>query len=102
MSFGCRLVANAIGNRDVNPVRHGVRALNDFPRRMLAVAILSLLARMPTNGSRIKKNLRARQRRQPRAFGIPLIPTDQRADFAVIRVEGSETKIARREIELLV
>src|SRR5260370_18717242 len=57
---------------------------------------------MPAEGGGIKKNIRAAQAGEARAFWIPLVPADQHADPAVPRVEVGKTQIARREIKLLV
>src|ERR1035438_8698033 len=36
-----------------------------------------------------------------RAFGVPLVPADQRAHAAKVRVHGLKAQIARREVVLL-
>ena len=69
---------------------------------MLRRAVLGLLARVPSDRGRIKQNLRATQRRQPRRFRIPLIPANADADVPMRRAEALETEIARREVKLLV
>jgi hypothetical protein len=38
----------------------------------------------------IEQNLRAAERREARAFGIPLVPADQRSDPRIARVETAE------------
>src|SRR5262245_5775320 len=58
--------------------------------------------RVPANRSRVKENARAAKRGESRAFGVPLIPADQRADPANRRVKALKTEIARGEVELLV
>ena len=55
-----------------------------------------------SDGRGVEQNLRAAERRQARAFGIPLVPADQRRDARIARVEAAEAQIARREIILLV
>ena len=57
---------------------------------------------MPSDRCRIKKYLRALQRRQPRALGIPLVPADQRADFSRAGIECTKAEIAGREIKFFV
>src|SRR5262245_37230622 len=69
---------------------------------MLTFAVFSFLGGMPADGSRIKENLRASERRQARSFGIPLIPTNLRAHISIARLEGLEAEITRREIEFFV
>ena len=74
---------------DKAAVGDGVRALDGFPRAVLAFAVFFFLARMPADGGRIKKDLRALHRGQPRGFGIPLVPANQHADFSVTCVARS-------------
>jgi len=76
-----------------------MRPLNRAPGIVLARAEFRLLGWMPPNRGGIKKYMRALQRSETSALGIPLIPTDQRAYAANIGVESSETEIAGREIE---
>ena len=59
----------------------------------------------PPDASRLpwdKKNVRTLQSRQPRAFGIPLVPADKSSHTASIRCQPLETEIARSEIKLFV
>ena len=67
-----------------------------------ASAVLRLLVRVPADRRRVDQHFRAVQRRQPRPFGIPLVPAHQHADAAEARVEGAEAGVAGREIILLV
>src|SRR5947207_13214430 len=69
---------------------------------MLRRAEFFFLARMPADRRRIKNNLGATQCRQPSCFGIPLVPANADTDLAAICVPRLKTKIARREIKLLV
>ena len=96
------LVADAIHHSDINAVGDGMPALHGAPGIVLRRAELLLLRRMPADRGRIKQYLCALERRQSRALGIPLVPADQRADPACLRVEGAEAEIARGEVELLV
>src|SRR4029434_8060064 len=57
---------------------------------------------MPPDRGRVKKNLRAAQRREPCGFRVPLIPADADADLREPRGPRAEAKIAWREIELFV
>ena len=50
-----RLVPDAVGDRDVNAVGDGVRALHRLPGRMLALAVFGLLARVPADRGRIEQ-----------------------------------------------
>src|SRR6266567_3304330 len=57
---------------------------------------------MPADGRWIKKNVRALQGSQPRAFRIPLVPAHQRSHAAVLGIKGLETKVAGSEVKLLI
>src|SRR5205823_7260186 len=61
-----------------------------------------LLGRMPADGRGIEQDGGTLQGGETSAFGIPLVPADQRADASHTRVERAEAQIAGREIELLV
>src|SRR5207249_1591462 len=97
-----RFVPDAIRHGDVAAVRDRVRALDRLPRVVLPLAEFFFLARMPADRRREKKNLRAAQRSEPRAFGIPLVPADADADARELRLPREEAKVARREVKLLV
>ena len=75
-------------------------ALDEFPCVMLPGAVPFFFARMPADRRGIKQNLRPLQRRETRAFGIPLVPANQSADLCVFRLPRFETEIAGCEIEL--
>src|SRR5262245_59757914 len=91
-------VADAIDSRDEDAICYRVAPLHCFPRLMLTDTEFGFFARMPADGSRIEDEFRAPQGREPGRFGIPLVPTNQRADFAESRRENFEPKIAGREI----
>ena len=74
--------ADAVHHADVDAVGDGVGALDGAPGVVLRRAELGLLGGMPADGGGIEQNARALQRRQARAFGIPLVPADERADAA--------------------
>ncbi len=97
-----RLEAHPVGDGDINSVSNGVCALDSAPRVVLRVPVLRLLGRVPANGRRIEKNIRALQRCKPSTLGIPLVPAHQRSKFAEIGFERLKSQIARREIELFV
>ena len=96
------LEADAIGHGDVNSVGDGVGALDGLPGVVLRLAVLRLLVGMPADGRGIEEHVRALQRRQARALGIPLVPAHQRAELAEVGFESLETQIARREVILFV
>src|SRR5438445_442605 len=56
---------------------------------------------MPADRRRINDDLRAAERREPGRLGIPLVPTDQRADAPEFGGEYLPAEIAGREVVLL-
>jgi len=84
-------MANAVHRSDEAAVGHCVRALDGFPRAVLAFAVFLFLAGMPADGGRVEQDFRALHRGEPRSLGIPLVPADQHADLAVARLPGLET-----------
>src|SRR6266481_9473612 len=96
------LHADAIHNADINAVRDRVRPLDGAPGVVLRLAEFSLLRGMPSDGRWVKKNACSLQCREARAFGIPLVPADERAEFSGGSVEGLEAKIAGSEIKFFV
>jgi hypothetical protein len=63
---------------------------------------LGFLVGVPADGRGIKENISSLQGGQARAFGIPLVPADQRSHAAIFSIEGLEAEIARSEVKLLV
>src|SRR6185312_16248992 len=100
-AFGA-LVPDAVDDRDVDAVGDRVRALDRLPGRALRHAVLGLLARVPADRRRIEEHGGAAERREPRAFRVPLVPADESPDPPRLDVEGLEAEVARREVELLV
>ena len=83
---------DAVDGGDINAVGDGVGALDGLPRIILRRAELLFLRRVPADGRGIEQHLRALQRREPRALGIPLVPANERADAASGRVDGLEAR----------
>src|ERR1700675_2380091 len=94
--------AYAIHHANINSVRDGVRALNGAPSVMLRLAEFGLLRGMPSDSRRVKKNACSLQGGEARAFGIPLVPADERAESPGGGVEGFEAEVAGSEIKFLV
>ena len=88
------LKADAIHHANINAVRNGMRSLDGAPGIVLGRAELGFLRGMPSDRRRVKKNVRSLQRREPRAFGIPLVPADQRAESSSRSIESLEAKIS--------
>src|SRR6266404_7791478 len=95
-------VANAIRRGNITTISDGMATLDRFPRRMLRRAEFLLLRWMPADSRGIENNFRSAQRREPRRFRIPLVPTDTHADLSARGLPGLEPEIARREIKFLV
>ena len=57
---------------------------------------------MPADGGGVEQDLGALQGGQAGAFGIPLVPADQRAHAADGGVEGAKAEVAGREVVLFV
>src|SRR5262249_54703202 len=93
---------DAVYRSDKHAVSNGVRPLNRAPGIVLRGSEFSLFIRMPADCGGIKENVCSLKGREPRAFGIPLVPANQRAHAAVVGIKGLETQIARREVKLFV
>ena len=91
--------ADAVNGGNVDTVCDGVGTLDGLPRAKLRGAILRLLRRMPADGCWVEQNISAAQRRDACGLRIPLVPTNQHADAAMLRIEIAEANIARGEIE---
>src|SRR5207245_1653961 len=92
----------SINGRHVNAVGNSVRALDRLPCGMLRLVHVLLFVWQPADCRRIEQKLRTGKRGQTRRFGKPLVPTNQRANLAMLRPMSLKTKIAGCEIELLV
>ena len=57
---------------------------------------------MPPNARGIKNHLRAKQRRNPRTFRIPLVPANLYANPRILRIEIQKSQVSRRKIKFLV
>src|SRR6185503_3155119 len=69
---------------------------------MLCLVHLLLFIGEPADRRRVKQKLRAAESSQPRRFGEPLVPANERADPAVSCVVRLKAEISGREIKLLV
>src|ERR1700687_4994998 len=94
--------AYAIHHANINSVRDRMRPLNGAPGVMLRVTEFGPLRGMPSDGRGVKKNACSLQCREARAFGIPLVPADERGEFSGGGVEGFEAEIAGSEIKFFV
>ena len=74
---------NAVDGRDEYAVRNGMATHHRFPGGTLTLSIFVLLRRDPTDRRRIEEDLSSAQRRQPRGFGKPLVPTDTNAQVTL-------------------
>jgi len=94
-------VADAVRDSDVATVGNGVAALDGLPGRVLFL-VLGFFTGMPADGGWIEKNFCALHSGQSRGFGIPLVPADKHADFAVPGLPGAKAEVAGSEIKFLV
>src|SRR5581483_8138134 len=94
--------AHAIHDGDVHAVSYRMCALNRPPGVVLCCSVLLFFRRMPADRRRIKQNVCPLQRGQTRAFGIPLVPANQRADFSKGGVKRAEAEVPGRKVELFV
>src|SRR5258708_37271964 len=72
------------------------------PDVALRCSVLFFFVWVPADCSWIEQNIRTAKSGQSCAFGIPLIPANQRSDSAGSGVSSFESKISRREIILFV
>jgi hypothetical protein len=91
-------VADAVGNGDVAAVGDGVAALDGFPGTVLALAVFFFLGGMPADSGWIEENFSALHGREAGGFGVPLVPADQHADFAVAGLPGAKAEVAGSEL----
>ena len=94
-------VADAVRYRHVAAIGHGVAALDGFPGVVLFL-MLGFFGGMPADGGWVEKDFCALHCRQTRRFGIPLVPTDEDADFAVLGLPGAEAEVTGSEIKFFV
>lgn len=95
-------MASAVDATDKDAIRHGVAPLDSLPGALLALAVLRLLCRKPTDRRWVEEDFGTRHRRESRGFGIPLIPANEHPDLADRSLPGPEAEVSRGEIELLV
>ena len=97
-----RFVADAVARQHRQAVGDGVAAVAEDPGIALAILLGLLVVRIPADRGGIQQQLRAGQRHQARAFGIPLVPAHHHAEAADRGVDRLEADVARGEVELLV
>src|SRR5437762_1663849 len=95
-------VSHTVHGYNIDSVGDGMASLDSFPGGVLGDAVFRLLAGMPSNSSRIEKQLCSMQDGEPGRLGIPLAPADQNPDSGVARVPGVQPEVSRSEIELFV
>src|SRR5258706_303187 len=77
-------------------------ALDRAPGVQLLRPVGRLLAGMPADRRGIEQHARALQGGEPCSLRVPLVPADQGPDLADLGVEGLESEVTGREVELLV
>src|SRR2546428_7493224 len=100
--FGLAFETDGVDDSSVHAVGDGVTTLNRAPGIQLRSAKLRLLVRMPADAGRVEDDLRASERGEARAFGIPLVPADLYTDAGVLGVEIREPEVAGGEIKFFV
>ena len=96
------LPSHAIGRGDIDPVGHGMSALDQLPGGLLGAGHCFRLGGQPADRGRVEENLGAGQGGETRRFREPLVPADQHADLRVARFKARKPQVSRGEIELLV
>ena len=77
-------------------------ALYRLPCHTLTLLLLVCVIRIVTNGGGIDEQLCTLQCHQSCCFWIPLIPAYQYAQFTYRGLDGLESQVSRRKVELLV
>ena len=95
-------MSHTIYNCHVDAVGDGMGALDRSPGVVLRLSELRFLRGMPSDRGGIEQYLRALQRGQAGAFGIPLVPAHQRAHAADGGVESAIAQVAGSEVILFV
>ena len=102
VATGRSFVPNPVRGRNETAVRNRMTPLNGLPSRMLCLSELLLLARMPADCSRIKNNLGAAKRSQPRRLRVPLVSANAHANVAALSFPGGKSEVPGGEIKFLV
>src|SRR6202035_2785950 len=76
------LVAYTVDGADEDSVGDGVGALGSLPGVVLGGAELLLFGGVPADGGGEEEDLGSAEGGEAGAFGIPLVPADQGADFS--------------------
>ena len=97
--LGAVVGAGAVDGGEVATVGDGVAALHGFPGAVLGGSEAGFFRRQPTDGGGIDEDLCAAECHEAGGFGIPLVPTDEDADFAEFRVPDRPAAVAGGEIE---
>ena len=95
-------MAYAVDGSNKDPVGDGVGALHGAPGVVLWGTVLFFFRGVPADGGGEEEDFGTLEGRHARGFGVPLVPADEGAYFALAGRQGLETEIARGEVELLV
>src|SRR5207244_11204257 len=96
------LEADPVHGGDVAAVGDRLAAVGRAPGIELLGPVARLFLRVPADRRRVEQHVGALERREARAFGIPLVPAHERPDPSHARVERAKAQVAGSEIELLV
>src|SRR5439155_9797257 len=97
-----RFMADAVRHRDIASIRNRVTALDRFPRGMLCRAEVFPFRWVPPDCCWIKNDLGAAQRGETCCLGVPLVPANADADFAVRCLPCLKSQVPGCEIKLFV
>ena len=92
----------SIGRDNEDPVGDCVGTHHGLPGVQLAGSKRFLFFRLPSDRGGINQDLCSRQRRQPRGFGEPLIPTDADANLAQRSWNRLKAFVTGREVKFFV
>ena len=96
------LVAYAVDGADEDSVGDGVGALGGLPGFVLGGAELFLFGGVPADSGGEEEGFCAFEGGDAGAFGVPLVPADESADFSGGGGDGFEAEVSGGEVELLV
>src|SRR3712207_1240276 len=99
---GVGFKAYTVYRYDGKPIGNGMPTLYGGPSLTLSLLFFFRVAQRIAYGGGIDEHFGALQRHEAGCFGIPLIPANEHAQPAHTGVDGVESQVAGREIELLV
>ena len=96
------LMSCAVDADNGQAICDSVSTLDGEPGSVLPLFFCLLVAAFPADGGGIDQHFRTSQGHESRGFGVPLIPTDQYAEFSDRGLNGFKTEVARGEVKFFV